>query len=190
MELIKRLARFFGEGGCLLEPIEIPMTIGDRQVRRTIFHFPWPGADGEPFHVLDNGSLVSAGARVADSVEIGFGVFIWNHTDIQDGVVLGDWVEVGTSTSIGAHSTIEIGTCLDPEVQIGRDCVIGQYSNLACGTRVPDNMETGRLVVMSEHFEVTPELNPREGIVVIDEGTRVHVVPARSRRATSESTPE
>ena len=158
-----------------------PDSIAGLRVMTTIVQLyePWArNAYSREFYVLENGSLISVSAKIGKNVKIGFGCFVDECCELQDGVVLDYHVSLADQVVIGVGTVLEEVVTVSHECRIGSQCRIGSRAHIGAMNHLKDGTQLpAHVVVLEESVEDTDDIGSNElgCYAVVDSKKRVRV---------------
>jgi sugar O-acyltransferase (sialic acid O-acetyltransferase NeuD family) len=109
----------------------------------------------------DFGTLLSQGASVASTVELGRGCYLEPGTVVSPFTKLGFAVSVNRGVTIGHHTSIGSFTCINPGSHFAGHCRVGDRVTIGMGAVVFDGIEIGDGSVIGGGSVVTKNVPPR-----------------------------
>jgi sugar O-acyltransferase (sialic acid O-acetyltransferase NeuD family) len=109
----------------------------------------------------DFGTLLSQGASVASTVELGRGCYLEPGTVVSPFTKLGFGVSVNRGVTIGHHTTIGSFSCINPGSHVAGHCRVGDRVTIGMGAVVFDGIEICEGSVIGGGSVVTKNVPPR-----------------------------
>lgn len=148
-----------------IEYDSIIISIGDNQVRRTVFD-----------QLITQGetlaTVIHPCSTIATNVSIGIGTFVAAHAVVATGSLVGENSIINTASSVDHHNSIGDHVLIGPGAHLGGDVTIGGGALIGIGATVLPQRTVGANAIVAAGSVVTKDVPP---------GAKVFGIPAENR---------